>query len=168
MKFYALLLTLLITSPALAMEYALMESYPRSSVTFEFSVQALEKIVKENDLDKATQWVTQRKADINAVTCRCRRPYSEHLIGLAAGKGHLPLVRALLDKKVSANSKNGDPVKQAVASGHTQMVELLLSNGAQVEGAQKALLMVQRSLPPTKAAAIQQIINTYRFDKCTL
>lgn len=62
------------------------------------------------------------------------RTYS---IGWAAFKGHEPLVRLHLDKGVPADSRpNGyskTPLQYAACSGHTPILDLLLSHGASVD-----------------------------------
>lgn len=62
------------------------------------------------------------------------RTYS---IGWAAFKGHEPLVRLHLDKGVPAdtrpNTYSKTPLQHAACSGHTSILELLLSRGATVD-----------------------------------
>jgi hypothetical protein len=104
--------------------------------------------------EAVVQELLLKGVDVNAKT-----EYGVTALAFAAGKGHIAVVRLLLENKADVNTKDtfygSSPLDNAATNGHAKVVELLLESGAQ--GADDNL---QTAVAMGKLAVVKAILDT--------
>ena len=104
---------------------------------------AFEKAVREGDLEATKQLIEKE----NGVDINTEKIGSQSAILVAARKGHIDIVKLLLENGADVNAKSSDsltwfsgwtPLISACENGHFETAKLLIENGADVNASSKS------------------------------